>query len=159
MTTGGGNRRWLWLTLTVIVLDQCAKWLVQRRIAPDQVIPLLPHLNLVRLHNTGAAFSMFDQAPALIFTALAVVVSAGILVWLHRHPHGQRLIAAGLCMIMGGAIGNALDRVARGYVVDFIDFYVGRWHFAAFNLADSAITIGTALLLLDAALALLRGER
>lgn len=145
------NWSWLVATLAVLVLDRLAKFLIERLMHLYQVAWLLPWLNLESLHNTGAAFSMFSQAPALAFIVLAAVVSLGILIWLWRNPHGPALQAAGFCLIMGGAIGNAIDRLLHGYVIDFIDFHVGDWHFAAFNLADSAITIGAALLLLDVA--------
>lgn len=147
-----GNRRWLWLSLAVIVLDQLSKLWVQHDLAPYQSVPLMPHFNVVCMHNTGAAFSMFNQTPATLFAAIAAIVALGIFWWLVRNPSGQAWMAAGLCLILGGALGNALDRLTRHYVVDFIDFYIGGWHFAAFNLADSAITIGAGCLLLDAAL-------
>lgn len=153
------NRAWLLATLVVIGLDQFTKWLIQRELTLDQVVPLIPHLNLVCRHNTGAAFSMFDHAPAAVFVTFAAVVSLVILVWLFRNPRGQTLMAAGLCLIMGGAIGNALDRLTHGFVVDFIDFYVGNWHFAAFNVADSAITVGTGLLLLDLLRSFIPGKK
>jgi signal peptidase II len=101
------------------------------------------------MRNTGAAFSMFSSAPPAFFVLLATAVAVGILWWLRRHPQGQTLMASALALILGGALGNVVDRVTRGYVVDFIDFYIGSWHFAAFNLADSAITLGAGLLLLD----------
>jgi lipoprotein signal peptidase len=154
-----GNRAWLWLSLLVLVADQISKWLVVREIAPLRSIPLLPHFNLINLHNTGAAFSSFSAAPALVFVILALAVTAGILYWLRENPHGQRLLAIGFCLILGGALGNALDRLTRGYVVDFIDFHIGRWHFAAFNIADSAISVGVAFLLLDMLVDRLRRRR
>lgn len=157
-----GQRRknyvWLLVTFAVIGVDQATKWLVQHEMGLDQVIPLIPHLNLVCRHNTGAAFSMFNHAPAAVFVAFAAIVSVAILVWLYRNPRGQSVMAAGLCLIMGGAIGNALDRLTRGFVVDFVDFYIGNWHFAAFNVADSSITVGAGLLLLDMLLSLVRGN-
>lgn len=143
------NWRWLCLSLAVIVLDQLSKFLIQHFLTPYQSVPLLSHFNLVCMHNTGAAFSMLNQTPANLFAALAGIVALGIFWWLYRHPREQTLVAAGLCLILGGAIGNALDRLSRGFVVDFIDFYIGNWHFAAFNLADSAITIGAGCFLLD----------
>src|SRR3546814_12793163 len=101
------------------------------------------------MKNTGAAFSMMSDASPVLFVLLGVGVSVGILLWLRRHPRDQHLVAIALSLIMGGALGNVIDRVTRGYVVDFVDFYVGSWHFAAFNVADAAITCGAALLLLD----------
>ncbi|MDE2150544.1 MAG: signal peptidase II [Gammaproteobacteria bacterium] len=143
------NWGWLYASVAVLMADQISKALVTHRLAPYQAQALLPHLNLITMHNTGAAFSMFAQAPALVFLVLAAAVSAGILYWLHRNPHGQHLLAAGFSLILGGALSNALDRVTRGFVVDFIDFYIGHWHFAAFNLADAAITAGAGLLIMD----------
>lgn len=154
-----GNRAWLWASLLVLIADQVSKYLVVRDIAPLRSIPLLPHFNLTNLHNTGAAFSSFSAAPALVFVILALAVTAGILYWLRENPQGQRLLAIGFCLILGGALGNALDRLTRGYVVDFIDFYIGHWHFAAFNIADSAISVGVAFLLLDLLVDRLRQRR
>ena len=87
--------------------------------------------------------------PSLLFVMLGVGVSIGILIWLRRHPRDQHLVAVALTLIMGGALGNVIDRVTRGHVVDFVDFYVGSWHFAAFNVADMAISCGAGLLILD----------
>jgi len=154
-----GNRRWLWLSVAVIGIDQLSKLWVQHDLAPYQSVPLLPHFNLVCMHNTGAAFSMFNQTPATLFAAIAAIVALSILWWLVRNPSGQTWVAAGLCLILGGALGNALDRLTRHYVVDFIDFYIGGWHFAAFNLADSAITVGAGCLLLDGVLETWRHRR
>lgn len=148
--------RWLAVAVAVVALDQATKAVVAHTLPLYDSVWLLPWLNIASLHNTGAAFSMFASAPGWMFIALAAGVSFGILFWLHRHPRAPRLEALGFCLIMGGAIGNAIDRAAHGYVIDFIDFHVGAWHFAAFNVADSAITIGAGLLLLDALLQFLR---
>ncbi|MEQ1440263.1 signal peptidase II [Fontimonas sp. SYSU GA230001] len=139
----------LWLSVLVILVDQITKQLVVRHLDWFDVIPVIPNLNLVHMKNTGAAFSMLSEAPPAFFVLLGTSVSIGILWWLRRNPQGQTLVAAALTLIMGGALGNVIDRVARGHVVDFIDFYVGNWHFAAFNVADMAISLGTGLLLLD----------
>ncbi|TAM09362.1 MAG: signal peptidase II [Nevskiaceae bacterium] len=144
--------RWLAIAAAVILLDQGAKALIVHSLPLYDSVWLLPWLNLTSLRNTGAAFSMFAGAPGTVFIALAAAVSLGILVWLYRHPQASKLEALAFSLIMGGAIGNAIDRGVHGYVVDFIDFHVGAWHFAAFNIADSAITIGAGLLLLDALL-------
>jgi signal peptidase II len=139
----------LWLSVVVIALDQITKQLVVRYLDWYDVVPVMPNLNLVHMKNTGAAFSMLSNAPPAFFVLLGTAVSIGILWWLRRNPRGQTLLAAALALIMGGAMGNVIDRVTRGHVVDFIDFYVGSWHFAAFNVADTAISIGTAFLILD----------
>ncbi|MGB0218768.1 MAG: signal peptidase II [Sinimarinibacterium flocculans] len=139
----------LWLSLLVIAFDQITKQLVVRHLDWYDVVPVMPYLNLVHMKNTGAAFSMLSDAPPAFFVLLGTAVSVGILWWLRRNPRGQTLLAAALSLIMGGAMGNVVDRVTRGHVVDFIDFYVGNWHFAAFNVADMAISVGTGLLILD----------
>lgn len=150
------NVYWLWASIAVIVLDQITKQMVVRHLQWYDVLPVLPSLNLVHLRNTGAAFSMLSNASPIFFVLLGSAVSIGILLWLRRHPHDQHLIAVALSLIMGGALGNVIDRVTRGHVVDFIDFYVGTWHFAAFNVADIAISCGAGLLILDSILDLLR---
>lgn len=152
------NVHWLWLTAVVMVLDQISKQLVVKQLALYQVLPLMPHLNLVHHRNTGAAFSILADAPQLLFVLLAVAVSVGILWWLRRNPSGQTLVAVGLSLIMGGALGNVIDRVTRGHVVDFVDFYVGSWHYATFNVADMAISVGAGLLILDVLLDMRRPQ-
>lgn len=145
----GHNARWLWVSALVVALDQTTKFWIMRLIPNFGGVAWLPHLNLVHRQNTGAAFSMMNQAPAMVFIGLSLVVSVGIIGWLFKHPRDHRIVAAGFVLILGGALGNALDRIRVGYVTDFIDFYVGDWHFAAFNVADSAITVGAGLLILD----------
>lgn len=143
------NVYWLWLSALVIAVDQIAKQLVVKHLQWFEVQPLMPHLNFVHMKNTGAAFSMFNTAPVWVFAALGVAVSIAIIVWMRRNPSGQTLVATALALILGGALGNVIDRVTRGSVVDFVDFYVGNWHFAAFNVADMAITAGAGLMILD----------
>jgi len=143
------NVYWLWISVTVMLVDQVTKQLIVRHLGWFDVLPVMPHFNIVHMRNTGAAFSMFSGAAPAFFILLGVAVSIGILWWLRRHPQGQTLVAIALALILGGALGNVIDRATRGYVVDFLDFYWGTWHFAAFNVADSAITVGAGLLLLD----------
>ncbi|MEQ8798668.1 MAG: signal peptidase II [Salinisphaeraceae bacterium] len=143
------NAHWLWISAIVIVADQITKQLVVRSFDLYDRLVIAPFFNLVRLHNTGAAFSMFAGATPLFFVALTVVVSIGILMWLRRNPHTDRLVGASLALILGGALGNAIDRVARGHVIDFLDLHAAGYHWPAFNIADCAITVGAALLLLD----------
>lgn len=151
-----GASGWLWLSLVVIVLDQVTKALVTKTLELYESVELLPILELTRLHNTGAAFSMLANAPGWqrwFFIVLALGVSAGLMVWLRRiRSNAQTLLAVGLALIIGGALGNVIDRVWLGYVVDFVHVHWDRvgFSFAAFNVADSAITIGAACLLLDA---------
>jgi len=143
------NVYWLWLSALVISIDQITKQLVVKHLAWYEVQPLFPHLNFIYMKNTGAAFSMFNTAPAWVFVALGVAVSLGIIVWMRKNPRGQTLVATALALILGGALGNVIDRATRGFVVDFVDFYIGGWHFAAFNVADMAITAGAGLMILD----------
>ena len=156
MTFQFRNVYWLWLTVLTLLLDQVSKQLVAKNMQLFDEIPLLPYLNLKRMHNTGAAFSMFSDSSPLVFVTIGVVVSVGILIWLRRNPRGQTLVAVALSLIMGGALGNVIDRVTRGYVVDFIDFYIGGWHFAAFNIADTAISVGAGFMVLDMLLEMFR---
>lgn len=143
------NVHWLWLSAAVMLLDQITKQLVIKSIERFESIEVLPMLNWVHLHNRGAAFSMMSNMPPWFFVLLGVGVSIGILIWMRRNPFGQRLVASGLALILGGALGNVIDRVRLGHVTDFIDFHIGDWHFAAFNIADMAITVGAGLLILD----------
>ncbi|MFL2547133.1 MAG: signal peptidase II [Candidatus Rariloculaceae bacterium] len=151
-----GTRSWLLLALLIVVLDQWAKQLITQRFAEFESVVVLPFLDLMRLHNTGAAFSFLSTASGWqrwFFVALAVGVTIGILIWLWRLPHqGKNILAAGLCCVMGGAVGNVIDRIFLGHVVDFIRVHYGAWYFPAFNVADSAITVGAALLILDSLL-------
>jgi signal peptidase II len=148
-----GASNWLWLAVLVMALDQWTKSLVVERFEEFERVVLLPVLELMRLHNEGAAFSFLSDASGWqrwLFIGLAVAVSAGILVWLRRlPPKGQGLLAAGLSLILGGALGNVIDRVLHGYVIDFIRVHYEEHYFPAFNVADSSITIGAALVILD----------
>lgn len=152
------NVYWLWLSALVISIDQITKQLVVKHLQWFEVQPLIPHLNFVHMKNTGAAFSMFNTAPVWVFAGLGVVVSVAIIVWMRRNPSGQTLVATALALILGGALGNVIDRVTRGSVVDFVDFYIGNWHFAAFNVADMAITLGAGLMILDMLLDMRRAK-
>jgi signal peptidase II len=136
-----------------MVLDQWTKALIIDRFDEFDRVVLLPVLDLMRLHNEGAAFSFLSDAGGWqrwMFIGLGVAVSAGILVWLRRLPaKGQSLLAAGLSLILGGALGNVIDRVVFGYVIDFIRVHYEEHYFPAFNVADSAISVGAALIILD----------
>ena len=148
-----GASNWLWLGMVTIALDQWTKSLIVDRFDEFDRIVLLPVLEIMRLHNEGAAFSFLSNAGGWqrwVFIGLAVAVSAAILVWLRRLPAiGQALLAAGLSLILGGALGNVIDRVIHGHVIDFIRVHYEEHYFPAFNVADSAITIGAALIVLD----------
>ena len=150
-TRGASN--WLWLSFLVVLLDQATKALVIGTVKMQNSIALLPILDVVYLENTGAAFSFLSDASGWqrwVFVGLGVAVSTGILVWLRRLPaKGQGMLAAGLSLIVGGALGNVIDRVLHGHVIDFIRVHYREHYFPAFNVADSAITIGAALIVLD----------
>lgn len=156
LTPTRGASGWLWLSVIVIVLDQFTKALVTRSLGLYETIELLPILNLTHLHNTGAAFSMLAGASGWqrwFFMVLGLGVSVVLMIWLRRIKPGQQtLLAVGLSLVLGGALGNVIDRVWLGYVIDFVHFHWDRigFSFAAFNVADSAITIGAGCLLLDA---------
>ncbi len=144
--------KWLWLSAAVLALDQMSKAAASAWLMLHEPKPLLPFLNLTLMHNEGAAFSFLSEAGGWqrwFLTIVALAVSAVILWWLLRLPPGQKMLSAALALVLGGALGNAWDRVQLGYVVDFIDVYYERWHWPAFNVADSAITIGAVLLIID----------
>jgi signal peptidase II len=143
---------WLWLSAAVIVLDQLSKRLVDTSMQLYQSIELMPFFQLTYLRNQGAAFSFLSQAGGWqrwFFIGLAVAASALICYWLRRLGKHQRWEASAWALILGGALGNLIDRVLYGYVIDFLDVYYGEWHWPAFNIADSAITVGVAMLLID----------
>jgi signal peptidase II len=144
---------WLWLSVAVIALDQATKFLVLRLLELYQRVEILPVLNFTRLHNTGAAFSLLAGADGWqrwFFIGLAGVVSTILIIWIFRLPRGDKLLSMALALILGGAIGNVIDRIVYGHVIDFIQVHWQDAYFPAFNVADSAITIGAGLLILDA---------
>ena len=144
------------LSVCVILLDQLAKQVVIARLAMHQAVDLVPGLRLVCIYNKGAAFSFLSNEPGWqrwFFIMLAAAMTALLSMWILRRTQ-QGLHGGALGLVLGGALGNGIDRIVRGHVVDFIDFYVGNWHWPAFNIADSAIVVGVGLLLwrgLDAA--------
>ena len=145
-----GWHRWLWLSLAVIVLDFATKQAVLASLRPGETVPVLPVFTLVLAFNPGAAFSFLAGASGWqrwAFAAIAVAASAAI-VWLLRRG-GSRVYCAGLALILGGALGNLWDRLTLGHVVDFLLFHWREWSYPAFNVADSAITVGAALVILD----------
>jgi signal peptidase II len=143
---------WLWLSVLVVVIDQLTKRVVDSSMQLYQSIELVPFFQLTYLRNQGAAFSFLAGAGGWqrwFFIGLAVTAIALICYWLKRMGKDQRWEAAAWALILGGALGNLIDRVAYGYVIDFLDVYYGQWHWPAFNVADSAITIGVGMLLID----------
>jgi signal peptidase II len=159
---GAVQLRWLALSAILVALDQWSKHLVERSLQLYEAIYCLPVFNIVRAHNRGAAFSMFDSASGWqrwAFSALAAIVSAALIVWLARLERRANLQGAALALILAGAVGNVIDRLRLGYVVDFLQVHWHEHYFPAFNVADSAITVGAACLLLDALLASRRASR
>ena len=143
---------WLGVAAGLAVVDQATKeWALA---ALDRPVAVLPSLNLVLVHNPGAAFGFLSQAGGWqrwFFIAAGVAIGVFVAVWLARTARsGQRWMSGGLSLVLGGALGNVWDRIVRGAVVDFIDVYYGRWHWPAFNVADAAISVGAAILILSA---------
>jgi signal peptidase II len=157
-----GASLWLWLGLALLILlaDQFTKiWIIGTYQLGDS-LPLSSFFNLVRVHNSGAAFSFLAQAGGWqrwFFTGLGSV-AALLMIWMLTQHAGQRLFGFAIACVLGGAVGNVIDRVLYGYVVDFLDFHYAGIHFPAFNVADSAITLGAACLILDEVLRVRRGH-
>jgi len=151
--------RWCWVVSgSVIAFDQLTKFLAERLLVMHQPVPVLPSFNWMLTYNPGAAFSFLAGAGGWqrwFFLVLGSLVSIALIIWLTRLRPEEKRLALALALILGGAIGNLIDRAWLGQVIDFIQLYYDRWYWPAFNIADSAITIGAALLVLDSLL----GER
>ena len=144
--------KWVWLSLLVVVLDQLTKYLIVQRFQLYESIPLFPGLNLIYVHNTGAAFSFLQDAGGWqrwFFIFLSSAISVALVAWLRNLSVNRTWLAVALALVLGGAVGNLIDRIYLGYVIDFIDVYVDRWHWPAFNVADSAISVGIVMLIID----------
>ena len=143
--------RWLWLSALVIALDQVSKAFVLDAIRPGELVPVIPHFWYWTLaFNKGAAFSFLADGSGWqrwFFTGLAMVISAGLAYWLSRTPRRDWRTALPLALIIGGALGNLIDRLHTGQVTDFVLLFFGRYAYPAFNLADSAISVGAVLLI------------
>jgi len=134
------------ITAGVVVLDYITKRIIETYVHPHQVIDVLPFLRIVFVKNTGAAFGMFASVSNKIFIAISITAIVLIIIYMIKTP--KKLEALALSLILGGAIGNLIDRVTIGKVIDFIDFFVNNWHWPAFNVADSALSIGIILFIL-----------
>ncbi len=145
---------WIWLSALVVALDQLTKWFIVNNFALYEILPAGPVLDITRLHNEGAAFSLLAQAGGWqrwFFVSLASVIGVAIVWWLYTLPaRGQAWLVVGLALILGGAVGNAYDRLLHGHVVDFLHFHWNLAYFPAFNVADIAITTGAIMLIIDA---------
>ncbi len=154
ITATGGRRLEIAIVSVIVIADQITKALVRQSMALHESIPVVPDLlALTRVHNTGAAFGMFNSIDfpykTLALTLVASVALAGVAWYALSVPRTDRLARVGVACILGGAIGNLIDRAAAGYVLDFVDASWQGWHFWAFNIADAAITVGVVFLILD----------
>jgi signal peptidase II len=150
-TTSASLLPWLGLALILLIADQFTKVLILGYYQLGDATYVSSFFNVVRVHNTGAAFSFLASASGWqrwFFTAIGIAAALFIL-WMLKSHAGQRLFSFALACILGGAVGNVIDRTLHGYVVDFLDFHYAGWHFPAFNVADSAITVGAICLVLD----------
>ncbi|TAN65921.1 MAG: lipoprotein signal peptidase [Methylobacter sp.] len=144
--------KWLWLSLLAVILDQASKLAIAGSMQLYESIQIMPFFKLTYVHNPGAAFSFLSEAGGWqrwFFAGLALVIGAVIAVWLARLKKHETLLAVALALVLGGAVGNLIDRLAYGYVIDFLDVYYESWHWPAFNIADSAITLGVMLMLAE----------
>ena len=158
--SSGGMWPWLGLALVLFILDQFTKTLILGYYRLGDATYVTSFFNVVRAHNTGAAFSFLADHSGWqrwLFTGIGVA-AAVFIVWMLRTHAGQKLFSFAMACILGGAIGNVVDRMMHGYVVDFLDFHLGGWHFPAFNVADMGITIGAVCLVLDELLRVRRGR-
>ncbi|MFW0055214.1 MAG: signal peptidase II [Coxiella endosymbiont of Dermacentor silvarum] len=141
---------WLWLSVFIITIDQLTKYLVLHYLTFGSTVKNFSWLNLTLNYNTGAAFSFLSTESGwqvYFFSLIALIVVIFLIVWLSRTQRSDKWRALGFSLIVGGALGNFIDRVRLGYVIDFMDFHIKNWHYATFNVADSAICIGVFLLI------------
>lgn len=144
--------KFLWVSLAVIIADQATKWIANTQLDYHQPVAVIPYLEWYLSYNPGAAFSFLADAGGWqrwFFTALAIVISVVLLVWIRNLKAGETLTALALSLILGGAIGNLIDRLLLGYVIDFIQVWLGSYPWPAFNIADSAISVGAVILILS----------
>lgn len=143
---------WYFLSLIIVFLDQFSKYWAELKLTPYKPLAIFPMLNFTLAYNTGAAFSFLNGAGGWhrwLFAGFSLVMSIVLIIWLYKVPQQNKLLALGISCVLGGAVGNLIDRMGYGFVVDFIDVYYNYHHFATFNLADSAICIGAGIFILD----------
>lgn len=141
---------WLWLSGVLVVLDQWSKAFTLNHLVPTDVVTMTSFFNIRLAFNTGASYGLLANASGwqtTFFSLMAIVTVIILVIWLNRLKYNEYLLCMALSMIVGGALGNLIDRLRLSYVVDFFDFHIGTWHFATFNVADSSITIGVVLLM------------
>ncbi|CAG0910220.1 unnamed protein product [Cyprideis torosa] len=146
--------RFIWISVAILVADQVSKWVANSSLVLHTPVPVLPgYFDFMLAYNTGAAFSFLSQAGGWqrwFFSLLALGVSIAIVIWIKRLPTSEKLTAVSLSLILGGAVGNLIDRLLFGHVIDFIQVYFGSYAYPAFNIADSAISVGAVLLIVQA---------
>lgn len=148
---------WLWLSTLVILLDQVTKQAAEHYLLLYKAVAVIPGFNLTLMYNEGAAFSFLSQAGGWqrwFFITLSTVISIALVIWLRQlhksdSDQGKNILLAGIALILGGAIGNLIDRILFGHVIDFIQVYYANFYWPAFNIADSAITLGAGFLIID----------
>ena len=144
--------KWIWVTAVVVILDQLTKYIASNSLEMYQQVAVMPMFNWTLMHNPGAAFSFLANEAGWqrwFFAVIAIVVSIVIILWIKKLKQHEKWQAIALAMILGGAIGNVIDRIWLGYVVDFIQVYYQQWYWPAFNLADSAISVGVAMIIIE----------
>jgi len=152
MSAASPKVKWLWISLLVVILDQASKQFAEAQLTPHQAVNLMPYFDWYLTYNTGAAFSFLADAGGWqrwLFTAIAIIMSVLIVQWIRKLPAEDTLAAISLSLILGGAIGNLIDRVYLGHVIDYIQIWLGAYPFPAFNIADAAISVGAVLLILS----------
>ncbi len=152
MSSSSPQLRWLWVSLLVVILDQVTKQFAEAQLPLHQTVNVLPYFDWYLTYNTGAAFSLLADAGGWqrwFFTVIAIIISIVIVQWIRKLPAEETLTALSLGLILGGAIGNLIDRVLLGHVIDYIQVWLGSYPFPAFNIADAAISVGAALLILS----------
>ena len=152
MSSSSPQLRWLWVSLLVVVLDQVTKQIAEAQLPLHKAVNLLPYFDWYLTYNTGAAFSLLADAGGWqrwFFTVIAIIISIVIVQWIRKLPAEETLTALSLGLILGGAIGNLIDRILLGHVIDYIQVWLGSYPFPAFNIADAAISVGAGLLILS----------
>lgn len=150
--TSGPMLKWLWLAVVVIILDQLTKQVAANTLEMYQPVAVMPMFNWTLMHNTGAAFSFLSNEAGWqrwFFTLIALLVSVVLVSWTSKLNADEKWQAIAFALVLGGAIGNVIDRLMHGYVIDFIDVYYQDYHWPAFNIADSGITVGVAILIIE----------
>jgi len=145
--------QWLWVAFVVVFIDRLSKSVVQKHLGLYETVPVVPHFNITLAYNKGAAFSFLDGAAGWqgwVFGAIAIGVSIAIIAWLAKLSSKQIWLSIALTLVVGGALGNLWDRILFGHVIDFLQVYAGTWYWPSFNVADSAISIGATMLVIDA---------